>query len=140
MIVAAVKRSEIAAEPCSRPLFVALIGEALPLMNILLQWSCGGMTATTGALLFFAPLQQRHGTPFQVVVRLILAQDGEAQAMMKAQRAGIEPEYATANGQPGLRGFLLDTLDQHGSDSLPLEIRVDGDINQLQFAVTGRYP
>ena len=38
MIVAAVKRSEIAAEPCSRP-FVALIGEALPLTNILLQLS-----------------------------------------------------------------------------------------------------
>ena len=120
--------------------FVALIGEALPLMNILLQWSCGGMTATTGALLFFAPLQQRHGTPFQVVVRLILAQDGEAQALMKAKRAGVEPEYAAANRQPGLGGFLLDTLDQHGSDSLPLEIRVDGDINQLQFSVTGRYP
>ena len=119
--------------------FVALIGEALPLTNILLQLS-RRRDGYHRRIATFAQLQQRHRAPFQVVVRLILAQDGEAQALMKTQRAGIEPEYAAANRQPGLGGFLLDTLDQHGSDSLPLEIRVDGDINQLQFSVTGRYP
>jgi len=74
-------------------------------------------------------LEQRQRPPFQVEVHLIFAHDGKAKAHVEAQRAGIEPEDEAADWQPGVRGFLLQALDQHSSDPLALELWVDGDID-----------
>jgi hypothetical protein len=72
-------------------------------------------------------------------VGLILANDAKAQAQMETERTGIKPEYAGANGEPGFHSFLLHPLDQHSSDSLSLQFRMEGDIHQQEFGYISVY-